>query len=233
MLPILILPDPAPESAADETPLEANDAEIELGNIRTRWELSPQAGRRARVPLGPWIEIRHRIPSVTPVTNAAPASLKDCDQFLKLLMRRRADSLGRRQRAELRMTLHTAGLAPSSIATLSAETATWLLWAMSWRGVSTVRQLASPPLHPSTLRHSMVDRYAGGTVLRSCGYAFAGVRRLRRAAVPILGTHGRANSRLGDGFARSADGPHQVHAADVGRDFHVRDRPIVREFANE
>jgi hypothetical protein len=49
------------------------------------------------------------------------------------------------------MTLHTAGLAPSSIATLSAETAAWLLWAMSWRGVSTVRQLASPPLHPSTL----------------------------------------------------------------------------------
>jgi hypothetical protein len=34
---------------------------------------------------------------------------------------------------------------------LSAETATWLLWAMSWRGVSTVRQLASPPLHAPTL----------------------------------------------------------------------------------
>jgi hypothetical protein len=150
MLPILIMPDTAPESE-DETPLETSDAEIDLDSIQELWKLLPQAGRRASVPLGPWVAIRHAIPSVTQATNAAPASLQDCDQFLKLLIRRRADSLGRRQRAELRRALHTTGLAPSSIATLSPETATWLLWVMSWRGVSTPRQLVFPPLHAPTL----------------------------------------------------------------------------------
>jgi len=150
MLPILIMPDAAPESE-DETPLEANDAEIELDDIQDLWELSPQAGRRARVPLGPWVELRHPVPPITQSSDAAPASLQDCDQFLKLLLRRKADSLGRRERAELRMVLHATNPASSSIATLSPETATWLLWAMSWRGVSTPRQLVFPPLHAPTL----------------------------------------------------------------------------------
>jgi hypothetical protein len=35
--------------------------------------------------------------------------------------------------------------------TLSPSAATWLLWAMSWRGESTARQIASPPLHAPTL----------------------------------------------------------------------------------
>jgi len=150
MLPILIMPDAAPESE-DETSLEANDAEIELDDIQDLWELSPQAGRRARVPLGPWVELRHPVPPITQSSDAVPASLQDCDQFLKLLLRRKADSLGRRERAELRMVLHATNPASSSIATLSPETATWLLWAMSWRGVSTPRQLVFPPLHAPTL----------------------------------------------------------------------------------
>jgi hypothetical protein len=68
-----------------------------------------------------------------------------------LLLRRKADSLGRRHRADLGRAFHTTDLAPSSIAALSPETATWLLWAMSWRGVSTPRQLVSSPLHAPTL----------------------------------------------------------------------------------
>jgi hypothetical protein len=150
VLPILIMPDLAPEPE-DETPLEPSDAEIELDAIQELLELLPKGGRRARVPLGPWVELGHPVPSATLGNDAVPASLQDCDQFLKLLMRRKADSLGRRERTELRRVLHTTGLAPSSISTLSPETATWLLWAMSWRGVSTPRQLASPPLHVPTL----------------------------------------------------------------------------------
>jgi len=151
MLPILIMPDSAPEPE-DETPLESSDAQIERDAIQELWaELLPKGGRRARVPLGPWVELRHVVPSVTQATNAEPASLQDCDQFLKLLLRRKADSLGRRLRAELRRFLRTPTPAPSSNATLSPETATWLLWAMSWRGVSTARQLVSPPLHAPTL----------------------------------------------------------------------------------
>jgi hypothetical protein len=149
MLPILIMPDLAPE-LAHEIPLAASDAEIEDA-IQALCMLLPQVGRRARVPLGPWVELCHPVPPLTKGANTAPASLQDCDQFLKLLMRRRAESLGYRRRSELRRVLHTTGLWPSSIATLSPETATWLLWVMSWRGVSTARQLASPPLHPPTL----------------------------------------------------------------------------------
>jgi hypothetical protein len=88
MLPILIMPDPAPEPEG-ETPLEAGDAQIELDVIHEIWELFPQAVRRARVPLGPWVENRHPVPPVTQAS-PAPASLHDCEQFLKLLLRRRA-----------------------------------------------------------------------------------------------------------------------------------------------
>jgi hypothetical protein len=150
MLPILIMPDSAPEPE-DGTPLEESDTETELYAIWEVWEVSRKAGRRARGPLGPWVELRHPVPSVMHGNEAAPANLQDCDQFLKLLVRRRADTLGRRERAELRRFLRTPTPAPSSIAKLSPETATWLLWAMSWRGVSTASQLVSPPLHAPTL----------------------------------------------------------------------------------
>jgi hypothetical protein len=69
---------------------------------------------------------------VTHGSDAAPASLHDCDQFLNLLLRRREQSLARHERAELRQYLRTTTAAPSSIATLRPETATWLLWAMSY-----------------------------------------------------------------------------------------------------
>jgi hypothetical protein len=151
MLPILIMPDSVPEPE-DEIPLEPSDAQIELDAIQELWaELLPKGGRRARVPLGPWVELRHPVPSATLGDDVVPASLQDCDQFLKLLLRRRAESMGRRQRAELRRFLRTTTPTPSSIATLSPETATWLLWAMSWRGVSTACQLVTPPLHAPTL----------------------------------------------------------------------------------
>jgi hypothetical protein len=61
------------------------------------------------------------------------------------------DSLGRRERAEIGGVLRTTNPMPVSVLKLSPGTATWLLWAMSWRGVSTARQIASPPLHAPTL----------------------------------------------------------------------------------
>jgi hypothetical protein len=149
MLPILIMPDSAPEPEY-ATPHAASDIETELEAIRELcWDLLPQAGGSTTVALGPWVEVRHRVPSVQ--ASPAPASLHDCEQFLKLLLRRRAHLRGRRQRAELRRFLRTTTAAPSSIASLGAETVTWLLWAMNWRGVSTARQLVSAPLHAPTL----------------------------------------------------------------------------------
>jgi hypothetical protein len=52
---------------------------------------------------------------------------------------------------EIGGVLRTTNPLPASVVTLSPGTATWLLWAMSWRGVSTARQIASPPLHAPTL----------------------------------------------------------------------------------
>ncbi len=153
MLPILIMPDGAPEFD-DEIALDVSDSETDLADsceIDALWQAMPQAEKRTTVPLGPWVEIRHSIAPVTEHCDAAPASLQECDRLLKLLLRRKADSLGRRQWKELRRVMNTTGLAPVSIATLSPETATWLLWAMSWRGVSSPRQLVSPPLHAPTL----------------------------------------------------------------------------------
>src|SRR5450755_3347520 len=149
MLPILIIPDSAPEPE-NGTPLEESDAETEFYAMLEVWELSQKACGRARAPLGRWVEIRHSVSSVKHGSDAEPSSLQDCDQLLKLLLRRRADALGRRQRKELWRVSYPTGLAPASIATLSPETATWLLWAMSWRGVSTPCQLVSPPLHAPT-----------------------------------------------------------------------------------
>ena len=225
MLPILIMQDSAPESEHG-TPLEESDAETDLYAIWEVWELSRKVGRRARGPLGQWVELRHTVPSVMRGNEAAPASLQDCDQFLKLLVRRRADSLGRRERAELRRFLRTPTPAPSSIATLSPETATWLLWAMSWRGVSSSSARLSSASCTDAHR-SMVDQHADDTVLRSCGSASAGARGLRRAAVPGLGTGGQAHARLGRGFTRSADGQNQIHAADAGYKFRARDRQFA------
>jgi hypothetical protein len=82
---------------------------------------------------------------------SAPGSLQDCDQLLKVLMRRKIQSLGCRERAQIRRTLHATNPITVSAWAMSPRAATWLLWAMSWRGVSTARQMASPPLHAPTL----------------------------------------------------------------------------------
>ena len=79
MLPILIMPDSAPEPE-DRTALEERDVETEIYAILDVWELSREAGRRARGPLGPWVELRHPVPSVMHGNEAAPASLQDCDR---------------------------------------------------------------------------------------------------------------------------------------------------------
>jgi hypothetical protein len=153
MLPILIIPDSTIEFEGEGLP-EARELVTEsadLYDFPELWEVMRQSVRRNRPRLGPWIDIRPRVPPVAQDTDAAPASLRDCDQLLKLLLRRKANSLGRDQRSELRIATNATGLAPASITTLSPETATWLLWAMSWRGVSMPRQLVSPPLHAPTL----------------------------------------------------------------------------------
>ena len=95
MLPILIIPDRATKS--DEGPrLEAGHSGPQSCFTPGVWKRPRRTGGRVRVRLSRVIEIRHRLPFVTHVNHSAPASLQDCDQFLKVLLRRKADSLGRR-----------------------------------------------------------------------------------------------------------------------------------------
>jgi hypothetical protein len=150
MLPILIIPDRATKS--DEGPrLEAGHSGPPYCFTPSVWKRPRRTGGRVKVRLGRVIEIRHPLPSVTHGNHSAPASLQDCDQFLKVLLRRKAVSLGRHERAEIGRVLRATSPLPVSALTLSPGTATWLLWAMSWRGVSTAPQIASAPLHAPTL----------------------------------------------------------------------------------
>lgn len=230
MLPILIMPD-SPIELAEEILAEPSDsatALTDLYEIEEIRELVAHALRRGRATLGPWVEIRQRVPAVTQSSDAAPASLQDCDQFLKLLLRRKAESMPPLQRTELRRVMQTTGLAPASIATLSPQTATWLLWAMSWRGVSTPRQLVCPPLHGDAGR-AMVDQHADEAVLRAGRFAATRVRGLRRAAIRILVAIGDTQTGFDSGYARLADGQNQIHAGDAGDEFHDDDREFARE----
>src|SRR5882757_3626458 len=100
MLSILIIPDRATKS--DEGPrLEESHPGSQYCFTPSVWKRPRRTGGRVRVRLGRVIEIRHPLPSVTHAHHSDPASLQDCDQFLKVLLRRKADSLGRRERAEI------------------------------------------------------------------------------------------------------------------------------------
>jgi len=122
------------------------------GNATTRVRRSPRITRRnLRTRLGRVIEIRHMVPRVPCVNDSTPGTLQDCDQVLKMLLRRKAKSLGRRERSDIRRALRSGNAVSLSVSTLSPAAATWLLWAMSWRGVSSLRQFASPALHAPTL----------------------------------------------------------------------------------
>ena len=149
MLPILIVP----EHLCEPAQLRHIDASY-LDPYATKpkkWVRPRRAGMRVRMRLAPVIEIRHKVPLGVHDNKSAPGRLQDCDQLLKVLLGRKMDSLGRRERGEIGRVLQAARPFTMSACTLSAGAASWLLWAMSWRGVSTARQLASPPLHTPTL----------------------------------------------------------------------------------
>jgi hypothetical protein len=138
MLPILIVPDRLFEPA--ELPrIDASRTVLHHFATPKSFVRTPKAPTRVRCRLARVIEIRHKLPSIMHSNCSAPGSLQDCDQLLKVLMRRKIQSLGCRERAQIRRTLHA-----TNPITVSA-------WAMSWRGVSTARQMASPPLHAPTL----------------------------------------------------------------------------------
>jgi hypothetical protein len=150
MLPILIVPLRPLDS--DGMPPFESSASGHHGGATARVRRRPRTIRRnLRIRLGRVIEIRHTVPRIPCGNDYTPGTLQDCDQALKMLLRRKAKSLGRRERSDIRHALSSGNAVSLSVSTLSPAAATWLLWAMSWRGVSTTRQFASPALHAPTL----------------------------------------------------------------------------------
>jgi hypothetical protein len=198
VLPILVIPDR--EFEWDEAQgLDECDLGLIDDWVRTVLEPSRQA-RRKRMRPGRVIAIKHPLPQIKQAHDFSPASLHDCDQLLNLLLRRKANSLGRREREEIGRALRI-NPAPVPASTLTPGAATWLLWAMSWRGVSTARQIASPPLHAPTLVIQWWSSMPGplrfgpaGQLLRVLGdcaartYRFWGqmVRRMRASGWYVL-----------------------------------------------
>jgi hypothetical protein len=131
-----------------------------------------------------------------------------------VLMRRKIQSLGCRERAQIRRTLHATNPITISAWAMSPRAATWLLWAMSWRGVGTARQMALATAARTNAHRSMVGQYAGVAVFWSCRSFTPGPRRLCRPFVPVLARRRRAYARLGFVCAGSATGQNQVHTRD-------------------
>jgi hypothetical protein len=206
LLPILIVPDRWGE-LADALP---------SGDVRDSapryWVATREAQVRIYCRLSREIEIRHKLPAIPRPNMAAPASLQDCELLLKLLMRRKADAMGRRDRADIGRALHATRPITDSMMTLSPSVATWLLWAMSWRGVSTARQIASPPLHAPTLLLKWWTSIARVPVFWPRREPAACSRRLCRTCVPLLAMCRAANAHLWMVFARSAPGFHQIQS---------------------
>ena len=82
---------------------------------------------------------------------ARPASLENCENLIEMLLRRKRLSLPDRARADSKRLLELGHPATLPAAAASPHAVTWLLWEASWRGMSTGRQVGSPPLHVQTL----------------------------------------------------------------------------------
>jgi hypothetical protein len=82
---------------------------------------------------------------------APPASLDTCENLIEMLLRRRRLSLPDRARNYGKRLLELGHPATLPAAKAYPQVVSWLLWEACWRGMSTARQVASPPLHTQTL----------------------------------------------------------------------------------
>jgi hypothetical protein len=80
-----------------------------------------------------------------------PPSLKNCENLIEMLLRRKRLSLPARGRADSKRLLELGHPATLPAAAASSHAVTWLLWEASWRGMSTGLQVGRPPLHVQTL----------------------------------------------------------------------------------
>ena len=110
---------------------------------RTRW--------RQRCALNDRVTIYVR--AVRPEGASQPrlATLIECERLVGAVLRHQRGALPAKCRTWMSPFARSLQSAMTTSRGIKVETAAWLLWAMSWRGVSTLQQLFSPQVHPPTL----------------------------------------------------------------------------------
>jgi hypothetical protein len=152
VLPILILPREEFEREAVLPRLRRRPRRPRHFAARPKQTEARRARWRARLALDPEVVIDTAPPEFNHAGGGAEeASLSDCERLLHRLLRRARRALGREIGGEVLRVCRAPMAARLSRGALSPEAAAWLLWAMSWRGVSTARELFAPALHPPTL----------------------------------------------------------------------------------
>lgn len=115
----------------------------ELRNRRSKW--------RGRCRLASRVVVRTALSRVTHGNAAEPGSLGDCERMLSRLLRHKRTALPMHARSALDRFCRSTHLVTVKTSVLYPDAATWLLWAMSWRGVSTAQQTIVRSLHPPIL----------------------------------------------------------------------------------
>lgn len=137
MLPILVIPEhwdgrnlePSPRQGRARRPNPARA-------VRAREE-SPQHRCRRLCRLTSLVTIALVSPTSSPASGTT-TSFAELEHLMKSIIRWRRRRLG-------------VDIADSAKSTADPHIAAWLLWAMSWRGVSNIAQLAVAQIHPPTL----------------------------------------------------------------------------------
>ena len=80
-----------------------------------------------------------------------PTDLADLEALVRVVLKRKLDALKTDVRRGIAAAARAATGPTSSSKTMHRDAAAWLLWSMSWRGLSTPPQVVSPQLHPPTL----------------------------------------------------------------------------------
>jgi len=149
MLPILIVPD-AWWTEPEHSYREGRAKRLRSpGDRQPGWK--PQPAKPERHPPKFVAALSFHVPALKETDVVGTANLTDCERFLKLMLRRKWKALSTPERSQLDEMACCLRRATIFTKSLSINAAAWLLWSMSWRGISSVPQVFAPQLHPPTL----------------------------------------------------------------------------------
>ena len=172
LLPILIPPTPrikhidfAEARRVDE--IDAGGAAIELdrdGEVVDDLEERRRRWRR-RCGLSKVLLISNASLRSDRVGCHVTASVESCEKLVTRQLQRQLQSLPRRSREDIKPLLELGRPATIPAKAISTLAVAWLFSEANWRGLSTLRQVTTPPAHIQTLTE-VVDEYSRGTADR-------------------------------------------------------------------